>query len=85
MDQKLSRTAGTSEKLISFVPDRPGHDARYAINAEKIRRELGWEPSVSFEEGLSRTIDWYLVEEAWVAAVTGGAYQLYYQQQYNKR
>ncbi len=82
MDQKLSRAVGTSEKLISFVQDRPGHDFRYAINSDKIRQELGWRPALSFEEGLSRTIDWYLKEEAWLSEVTSGAYQHYYTRQY---
>ncbi len=75
MDKKLGREPGTSEKLISYVKDRPGHDRRYAIDASKIRNELGWEPSVSFEEGLSETIDWYLANGSWMARITSGAYQ----------
>ncbi|MGV8995117.1 MAG: dTDP-glucose 4,6-dehydratase [Flavobacterium sp.] len=82
MDTKLGRSEGTSEKLISYVKDRPGHDLRYAIDASKINSELGWAPSVTFEEGLDRTIDWYLANEQWLANVTSGAYQDYYQAQY---
>ena len=84
MDQKLKRTAGTSEKLITYVKDRPGHDLRYAIDASKINKELGWEPSVTFEEGLSITIDWYLKNEEWLNNVTSGDYQNYYKEQYAK-
>lgn len=82
MDEKLGREAGTSEKLISYVKDRPGHDRRYAIDATKINKELGWEPSVTFEQGLSETIDWYLANEEWLQNVTSGDYQKYYQSQY---
>jgi dTDP-glucose 4,6-dehydratase len=82
MDRKLGRFAGESEQLITFVKDRPGHDLRYAIDASKINRELGWEPSVSFEEGLERTVDWYLNNESWLKNVTSGDYQLYYENQY---
>ncbi len=82
MDQKLGRAAGTAEALISYVKDRPGHDRRYAIDATKIEQELGWRPSVTFEEGLSQTIDWYLQNETWLQHVTSGAYQRYYEQQY---
>jgi dTDP-glucose 4,6-dehydratase len=82
MDEKLGRPAGTSEKLITFVKDRPGHDRRYAIDASKINRELGWKPSVTFEEGLSLTIDWYLQNGEWLKGVTSGAYQNYYSTQY---
>ncbi len=82
MDEKLNRPKGTSEQLITFVKDRPGHDLRYAIDATKINKELGWKPSVTFEEGLSLTIDWYLTHQDWLAHVTSGAYQLYYQKQY---
>jgi dTDP-glucose 4,6-dehydratase len=85
MDEKLGNKPGTSEQLISFVKDRPGHDRRYAIDADKINRELGWKPSVSFEEGLSQTIDWYLVNKEWLNHVTSGEYQNYYEQQYHKR
>lgn len=82
MDEKLNNPYGTSEKLITYVKDRPGHDLRYAIDATKIKRELGWEPSVTFEEGLAKTIDWYLNNEAWLNNVTSGAYQTYYEKQY---
>ncbi|MCM4167885.1 dTDP-glucose 4,6-dehydratase [Arenibacter sp. H213] len=82
MDDKLGRPSGDSEKLITYVKDRPGHDLRYAIDASKINQELGWEPSVTFEEGLAKTIDWYLANEAWLARVTSGAYQTYYKKQY---
>lgn len=82
MDNKLNRLEGTSEKLITFVKDRPGHDLRYAIDASKINRELGWKPSVTFEEGLERTIDWYLDNQEWLDHVTSGDYKLYYQKQY---
>ena len=85
MDEKLGRAAGYSEKLITYVKDRPGHDRRYAIDATKINKELGWSPSVTFEEGLSQTIDWYLQNEEWLKNVTSGAYQQYYNEQYSKR
>ncbi|ARN77778.1 dTDP-glucose 4,6-dehydratase [Nonlabens spongiae] len=83
MDEKLNRVKGTSEKLITYVKDRPGHDLRYAIDASKINKELGWEPSVTFEEGLSQTIDWYLENNDWLSAVTSGAYQDYYKKMYS--
>jgi len=82
MDEKLAKASGTSEKLITYVKDRPGHDLRYAIDASKINKELGWSPSVTFEEGLSITIDWYLSNEEWLKNVTSGNYQNYYQKQY---
>ena len=82
VDKKLKRKLGTSEKLITFVNDRPGHDLRYAIDASKLNRALGWRPSVSFEEGLSKTIDWYLTHEDWLDNVTSGSYQNYYKSQY---
>ena len=82
MDLKIGRSAGTSEKLIAYVTDRPGHDLRYAIDASKINRELGWTPSVTFEQGLERTIDWYLANETWLKNVTSGDYQSYYEKQY---
>jgi dTDP-glucose 4,6-dehydratase len=85
MDEKLNRESGTSEKLITYVKDRPGHDRRYAIDATKINHELGWKPSVTFEEGLSLTIDWYLQNEEWLKGVTSGAYQHYYDEQYAGR
>lgn len=83
MDSKLGRNAGESEKLITYVKDRPGHDLRYAIDASKINKELGWKPSVTFEEGLSKTIDWYLENTVWLKNVTSGAYQKYYENQYS--
>jgi dTDP-glucose 4,6-dehydratase len=82
MDQKLGRPAGESAELITYVKDRPGHDLRYAIDASKINTELGWKPSVTFEQGLARTIDWYLANDAWLKNVTSGAYQNYYASQY---
>lgn len=85
MDRKLGRAEHTSEKLIQYVQDRPGHDLRYAIDASKLRNELGWKPSVTFEEGLEKTVDWYLENEEWVKHVTSGDYQQYYEQQYLKR
>ncbi|WP_423130087.1 dTDP-glucose 4,6-dehydratase [Gaoshiqia sp. Z1-71] len=85
MDRKLGRETGTSEKLISYVKDRAGHDLRYAIDSTKLQRELGWTPSLQFEEGLEKTIDWYLENEAWLQHVTSGDYQKYYEEQYQKR
>ena len=82
MDEKLGRERGSSEKLITYVKDRPGHDLRYAIDANKINKELGWEPSVTFEQGLSITIDWYLNNQEWLNHVTSGEYQSYYKKQY---
>ncbi len=84
MDEKLNREPGSSQKLITFVADRPGHDLRYAIDANKIHKELGYFPSVSFEEGLSLTIDWFLNNKVWLERVTSGEYQRYYQNQYKK-
>ena len=83
MDAKLGRAAGESEKLITYVKDRPGHDLRYAIDASKINKELGWKPSVTFEQGLEKTIDWYLSNEEWLQHVTSGDYQAYYDKQYS--
>src|SRR5215213_2070857 len=83
MDEKLGRKDNESEELITYVKDRPGHDRRYAIDATKINKELGWKPSVTFEEGLSQTIDWYLQNTEWLKHVTSGAYQNYYQAQYS--
>lgn len=83
MDEKLFRKAGESEALITYVKDRPGHDLRYAIDATKINKELGWKPSVTFEEGLSKTIDWYLDNGKWLQNVVSGDYQKYYEKQYN--
>lgn len=85
MDHKLNRAPGTSEKLISFVKDRAGHDMRYAIDASKLKTELGWEPSLQFEEGLSKTIDWYLNNKEWLNNVVSGNYAKYYEDQYVKR
>ena len=85
MDNKLSRNFGTSEKLITHVKDRPGHDLRYAIDSTKINSELGWSPSVTFEEGLSKTIDWYLENDDWLKSVTSGNYKKYYQKQYKNQ
>ena len=82
MDTKLDRKPGTSEKLITYVKDRPGHDLRYAIDASKIKAELGWEPSVTFDEGLSKTIDWYLENTEWLNNVVSGEYENYYKNQY---
>ncbi len=85
MDQKLNRESGTSEKLITYVKDRPGHDLRYAIDAVKINKELGWKPSVTFEQGLEKTIDWYLENQEWLHHVTSGEYQNYYKEMYENR
>jgi len=85
MDEKLGREKRTSEKLITFVKDRAGHDLRYAIDATKLKKELGWQPSLQFKEGLSKTIDWYLNNSEWLNEVTSGNYQNYYEQQYEKR
>ena len=85
MDKKLDRAPGTSEKLVTFVKDRAGHDLRYAIDNSRISRELGWEPTVSFEEGLERTVDWYLGNEKWLKAVLSGNYKSYYEKQYLER
>ena len=85
MDEKLRNAAGTSDKLITYINDRPGHDRRYAIDASKINKELGWKPSVTFEEGLSETIDWYLENTNWLKHVTNGEYLKYYDLQYSKR
>ncbi len=82
MDKKLGRENGTSEKLITFVKDRQGHDLRYAIDASKLKNKLGWQPSLQFEEGLSKTIDWYLGNNEWLNDVTSGAYRTYYEKQY---
>lgn len=82
MDEKLGRVEGSSEQLLTYVKDRPGHDKRYAIDATKINHELGWMPSLQFEEGLSKTVDWYLNNEAWLNHVTSGEYKNYYNKQY---
>lgn len=85
MDEKLGRENGSSEKLITYVTDRAGHDHRYAIDATKIQKELGWEPSLQFEEGITKTIDWYLENEEWLDHVTSGDYQKYYEIHYDNR
>jgi dTDP-glucose 4,6-dehydratase len=85
MDEKLKRPAGTSEKLVTYIKDRAGHDLRYAIDSSKLQKELGWKPSVTFEEGLSKTVDWYLANQEWLDHVTSGDYQKYYEIQYLKR
>jgi dTDP-glucose 4,6-dehydratase len=85
LDRKLDRHPGTSEKLITYVKDRAGHDLRYAIDAGKIQNELGWKPSLQFEKGLDKTIDWYLANKTWIDHVTSGDYQKYYENQYTKR
>jgi dTDP-glucose 4,6-dehydratase len=85
MDEKLGRELGTSAQLITYVKDRAGHDLRYAIDSSKLKSELGWEPSLTFEEGLPKTVDWYLANGEWLNNVTSGNYQKYYQQQYLER
>lgn len=85
MDRKLGRAEGESAKLITYVTDRAGHDLRYAIDAGKIERELGWKPSITFEAGLERTVDWYLANTEWLDHVTSGAYQKYYHEHYTDR
>ena len=85
MDKKLGRAEGTSEQLITFVTDRAGHDLRYAIDSTKLQKELGWVPSLQFEEGLEKTVDWFLANEAWLNDVTSGNYQAYYEDQYVNR
>ena len=82
MDQKLGRETGTSSRLITFIKDRPGHDRRYAIDANKINKELGWSPTVTFEQGLEKTIDWYLSNDEWLKNVTSGEYLKYYEKKY---
>ena len=84
MDKKLGRSSGESAKLITFVKDRAGHDLRYAIDSSKLQTELGWKPSLQFEEGLEKTVDWYLENDEWLNNVTSGAYQQYYQHQYQQ-
>jgi len=85
MDRKLGRPEGTSEGLITYVTDRAGHDLRYAIDAHKIMNELGWQPSLQFEEGLEKTVDWFLANQEWLENVTSGNYQQYYEQMYANR
>jgi dTDP-glucose 4,6-dehydratase len=84
MDEKLGREKGSNEKLITFVTDRAGHDLRYAIDATKLKEELGWTPSLQFEEGLNKTIDWYLENSDWLKKVTSGEYLKYYEKQYHQ-
>ncbi len=85
VDRKLGREAGTSEKLITYVTDRAGHDLRYAIDSSKLQRELGWRPSLQFEEGIEKTVDWYLSNKQWLDNVTSGNYQNYYKEMYGNR
>jgi dTDP-glucose 4,6-dehydratase len=85
MDEKLGREPGTSAKLITYVKDRAGHDLRYAIDSSKLKNELGWQPSLTFEEGLPKTVDWYLANGEWLNNVTSGNYQQYYTKQYEHR
>jgi dTDP-glucose 4,6-dehydratase len=85
MDRKLSRSEGESAQLITYVKDRAGHDLRYAIDSGKIQQELGWKPSLQFAEGLEKTVDWYLSNEAWMNNITSGDYQKYYDKQYTGR
>ena len=85
MDKKLGRADGESAQLITYVKDRAGHDLRYAIDATKIKNELGWTPSITFEDGLEKTVEWYLNNEAWLNNITSGSYKEYYEQQYEKR
>jgi len=85
MDRRLGRGDGDSEKLITFVTDRAGHDLRYAIDCSKLKSELGWKPSVTFEQGLGMTVDWYLSNEKWLSAIISGDYAKYYEEMYGKR
>ena len=85
LDRKLGREPGTSEQLITYVKDRAGHDLRYAIDSSRLQHELGWKPSVTFEEGLEKTVEWYLTNAEWLDHVTSGNYQKYYEEQYVKR
>ena len=82
VDKRLGRKEGESQSLISYVADRAGHDLRYAIDSSKLSRELGWRPLVQLEEGLERTVDWYLQNEEWLKRVTSGQYQRYYREMY---
>jgi dTDP-glucose 4,6-dehydratase len=85
MDRKLGRRPGSSEELITFVTDRAGHDLRYAIDSSKLQKELGWKPSVTFEQGLEMTVDWYLANEKWLSAIISGDYSKYYEDMYGRR
>ena len=85
MDHKLNQTSGMAEKLITYVKDRPGHDLRYAIDASKLKRELGWGPSLDFPTGIAKTVDWYLNNREWLNHVTSGSYREYYHSMYHNR
>jgi dTDP-glucose 4,6-dehydratase len=85
VDRLLGNEEGHSLGLISYVTDRPGHDARYAIDSTKLKNELGWEPSLQFEEGIEKSVKWYLENEAWLDNITSGAYERYYEEQYSNR
>jgi dTDP-glucose 4,6-dehydratase len=85
VDKLLGKPEGTSDHLITFVTDRAGHDLRYAIDATKLKKELGWKPSLQFEEGIAKTVEWYLNHEEWLNNVTSGDYLQYYEQMYGKR
>ena len=85
MDKKLGRVNGSSEELITFVTDRAGHDLRYAIDSQKLQNELGWKPSLQFEEGIEITVDWYINNQEWLDNVTSGKYQKYYDKMYGNR
>jgi len=85
MDKKLGRKEGESAELITFVKDRAGHDMRYAIDSSKIQEELGWQPSLQFEEGIEKTVDWYLDNSEWLENIMSGDYEKYYTDQYEKR
>jgi dTDP-glucose 4,6-dehydratase len=85
LDKKLGRAEGESAKLITYVTDRAGHDLRYAIDATKLKEELGWTPSITFEQGLEKTVDWYLANQEWLENVTSGHYKQYYEEQYTNR
>jgi dTDP-glucose 4,6-dehydratase len=84
VDRLLAREEGSSEKLITYVTDRAGHDLRYAIDSTKLKEELGWEPSLQFEEGIEKTVQWYLDNKSWLKGVTSGSYQNYYKEMYAK-
>ena len=85
VDRLLGRPEGTSEKLITYVTDRAGHDLRYAIDSRKLKEELGWEPSLQFEEGIEKTVRWYLANQKWMDDITSGEYEKYYREMYTGR
>ncbi len=85
VDRLLNRIPGTSEKLITYVTDRPGHDLRYAIDSSKLKNEFGWEPSLEFEEGIEKTVQWYLENQVWLDRITSGEYDKYYESMYTNR